>query len=940
MKAKDALVIVAVTLLLMPVSGYVGNTDFGGNDFEGQKTMAEFDHSVEILPGDDYYIHFSQSGMDSKNTVPYAHNLSQKEKMAVARSPVWVQRGLAMQFYFLDNRYADMLLNAEKRYVDEIAFSIAYSPVGSVPSPEVIYDNVRFLYENDRFLDYVDIIDVGNGSDYHSTLRYKILENGTEKEIACPPSIYYWFVVSPKATIENATYIYGKFWREYLFYHNDLGYPLLKEKLSGIRYMWDCQSYRPPAHRTWKYSMENHPTAVEAVNYWVGKSIPALATGDRPGQPNEVLHEHNGFCGEIHELSSAALKSALIPAVPVNCLGEDHVWCEFWERGWHEFDEWWADGGGSIDNFGEYRYGWHKIISALFALKGDSSIYDVTGHYINEEDMGTVNVAVKDILGNPVDGVRVTVFGSWKANDFKDRMWDKTIGGMWAKLPEDFRDKWQENYTKIREWYHEHVPGIIPWIVPSIWNYTGVDGECTFHLGTGHSFIFSLQKDEVFYFEPWSVGKSNALRYMMTIFPNDTRQAKITFILPDEMPSIKKERVVQPPDGGDYSCRVTFNTSAYQVQRNIWDWEDGKVKTDYGREEVSSAVKFFVVDKENFEKYEQGKAFDCCNYVYSESGNILLNTSKDCYFVFKNTAKRTTIVANISASFKTNVGGDYICMTEPWSDVFNNPTFNAGDVVTLEGISTSEGQVKVAGRTFDVQGNWKIYWDTYNLQPGDYEVIVACGSFDKSYTITLVDSSPPSIDVHNPSDMEIFEGSLVVEGTASDNVGIEIVELDVSGEHVALPENFSYEWLPPGPGDYVLSIKAIDRQGLKTVENISITVNGSGGDWKPSINAVWYEPENPTNESNVVVYANVSGAFSIKKVEIEVDGGTKGMYRYASCPVQIRHEEDPLKNESNMPVYGIELGQFPSGSTIKFRVKAYDSANNIALSDELTITVS
>jgi len=127
--------------------------------------------------------------------------------------------------------------------------------------------------------------------------------------------------------------------------------------------------------------------------------------------------------------------------------------------------------------------------------------------------------------------------------------------------------------------------------------------------------------------------------------------------------------------------------------------------------------------------------------------------------------------------------------------------------------------------------------------------------------------------------------------------------------------------------------------GLETEKVIHIVVNDSSE--MPSINKVWYAPENPTNMSNLVVYANVTGdMFSIKKVEIEIDGEAKEMYLYASDPVQQRHDEDPLKNESNLPAYGIELGQFPSGSTIKFRVRAYDSAGNSALSDEFAVEIS
>jgi len=52
---KTLLVISIIILLLAPASGYVGNTIFEKEE-HGQKTIAEFNHTVEIAPGDDYYI--------------------------------------------------------------------------------------------------------------------------------------------------------------------------------------------------------------------------------------------------------------------------------------------------------------------------------------------------------------------------------------------------------------------------------------------------------------------------------------------------------------------------------------------------------------------------------------------------------------------------------------------------------------------------------------------------------------------------------------------------------------------------------------------------------------------------------------------------------------------------------------------------------------------
>ena len=80
------------------------------------------------------------------------------------------------------------------------------------------------------------------------------------------------------------------------------------------------------------------------------------------------------------------------------------------------------------------------------------------------------------------------------------------------------------------------------------------------------------------------------------------------------------------------------------------------------------------------------------------------------------------------------------------------------------------------------------------------------------------------------------------------------------------------------------------------------------------VNSLYHTPGNPGNRSNVIVYADATegSPFFIQKVILFWDNGivikSKEMYRYGDHPVQDRYEEDPLKNESNNPVFGLEFG--------------------------------
>ncbi|MBI4647696.1 MAG: hypothetical protein HY738_14190 [Bacteroidia bacterium] len=62
----------------------------------------------------------------------------------------------------------------------------------------------------------------------------------------------------------------------------------------------------------------------------VWREIPFEATDPRPIQPNLILHDHDGNCGEVQDLQNAGARIGLIPTVSVGSWPGDHVWCEFY----------------------------------------------------------------------------------------------------------------------------------------------------------------------------------------------------------------------------------------------------------------------------------------------------------------------------------------------------------------------------------------------------------------------------------------------------------------------------------------------------------------------------------------------------------------------------------------------------------------------------------
>jgi hypothetical protein len=331
--------------------------------------------------------------------------LTDSSKMAVAIAPDWLKDDLADNLRRLgtnQNRMADVIIACpDKRYYDELCFQVAHlSPVTlNAVNPQVLVDNVQQMYQIDPELRYVDIVDYGNplqGGDYYSTTRYRVRVQSETTWVEIPRDIYYWWVMMPKGTDEEPMYVDGYFWREYLFYCNDSGYPLLRDELAPTQLFWDESKH------SWGGGFEDTMQAVAVVGRWAALTMPNGAEGDRPIQPVTIAHEHNGNCGEMQDLVQAAARTALIPCGGVNDINEDHVWDEIW---WDSlFIPYANDPTTHIADSGcayEKKYGGSKNCSAIWDWRNDGWQRDMIGTY---SDVCTLTVQVYDSCLRPADG--------------------------------------------------------------------------------------------------------------------------------------------------------------------------------------------------------------------------------------------------------------------------------------------------------------------------------------------------------------------------------------------------------------------------------------------------------------------------------------------------------------------------------------------------------
>ncbi|MCX6842508.1 MAG: hypothetical protein NTX53_09540 [candidate division WOR-3 bacterium] len=356
--------------------------------------------------------------------------LNDSARIAVAIAPDWLKDDLADNFRRLgavqQSRYSDVILNCpDKRYYDELCFQVAHLAPGTLSSmnPQILTDNVQQAYQIDPELHYVDIVDYGDplqGGDYYSTTRYRAVVQGETTMVEIPRDIYYWWIVMPKTTDEPPAYVYDYFWREYLFYECDSGYPRLREKLANTQILWNGEQGWWAGNGV---PFDDTLPAVGVVGRWVAHTVPFPAQGNRPIQPNQIAHEHDGNCGETQDLLCAAARTALIPCGGVLDINEDHVWCEIWWQG--EFHPWQVDLGGgptNIKNPGcayDKDHGGGKECSGIWDWRNDGWQRSVIGTY---SDVCTLTVQVYDTCLRPVDGEIVKLssegWGGGMANCF------------------------------------------------------------------------------------------------------------------------------------------------------------------------------------------------------------------------------------------------------------------------------------------------------------------------------------------------------------------------------------------------------------------------------------------------------------------------------------------------------------------------------------------
>jgi hypothetical protein len=426
-------------------------------------------------------------------------------------------------------------------------------------------------------------------------------------------------------------------------------------------------------------------------------------------------------------------------------MAEDHAWNEFYENGWHQYDNHWSDSGSHIDKYNMYWEGWgERGGSGIWMHKGNDDTTDVTAKYIPPAEQSRVIVRITDRSGNPVDGARVMMGSHWMAERNIDQ--DLTT----ATFP-----------------------------FPSIWNYTDTSGISEFRLAKQNFTIKVISK------------LGNAVQNKTYIDSSGVYHFNFTLEGALPRPALLANEVADPfTINPMYKMTVEYSVSeGVQFPPNP---ENGNYHPE--PQPASNIINSFMSTNTEFQKYQEGTFFSAFQVrlgasIFSSS-EIISDGTDNIYFVLSN---QNTMETSKVVNFK-------ITLYEPLKDIpfvkidapLNNSKLFAGEMVRIEGSVSDEdgiksvrlklkdqatGEVKIDTHlVYNNDNIWFYDWDTRKFSPGVYSIIITAEDnkgLKNSVMIfvELILAGAPEIHILNPAANDGFEIGEWIEfnGTVFDN---------------------------------------------------------------------------------------------------------------------------------------------------------------------------
>ncbi|RII27488.1 MAG: hypothetical protein CXR30_15370 [Geobacter sp.] len=310
--------------------------------------------------------------------------------------------------------------------------------------------------------------------------------------------------------------------------------------------------------------------------------------------------------------------------------------------------------------------------------------------------------------------------------------------------------------------------------------------------------------------------------------------------------------------------------------------------------------------------------------------------------VYNITAKAYDAAGNVGKSVEVsvNVVSDSMPPTVSITAPFNNATVSGLVPVSIsadDNIGVSKVELYGNGVLLFVSNvpPYNYSWNTAAVSNGNY--ILSAKSYDASGNIgqssdvavsVINDTAAPSVAITSPYSNATLGGTVVVNASASDNIGVSKVEFYLNGilksTATTAPYNFNWDTTTTVNGAYSLSAMAYDASGnigqspnvVVTVDNVTVS-----NDTTAPIIAITAPYSNVTVTGTVLVTAVSFDNVGVSKVEFYLNGVLTSSS--ATAPYRFSWNTAMVTNDA----YALTA-------------KAYDAAGNIGKSSTVTVTVN
>jgi hypothetical protein len=630
-------------------------------------------------------------------------------------------------------------------------------------------------------------------------------------------------------------------------------------------------------------------------------------------------------------MRNAIAKAVLIPSVCTSNSAEDHMWNEFWDNRWIHWD-------GGVDNPRMYEKSWGKKISSVWDYRGDSGIFSVSEKYTY---VCNLTATVLDSEGMPVDGALIDIQTEFYYNDtmLTTTTWGTTDYSGKVTIPlGDQRNFWASADSDSLG--TDPISGPTQIITDSVMgvNYTHT---FNLPLGADSLNVDEITNpgvvDPKFQMDVKYNVDANILKTQSAHSNREgnhySQSGNIDFFIANNINynlyaggfSFNAYNVDERSSAGEHQFVLPNDDTYFAVLSNEFAQATTKIVTI--TVDILSEIRVGITSPSSGSSYDLGSSIYITGTAWGPDGvgSVRIKVDDTGSWAFAQDTSGSDepystweywldtnglmpgdhiVWANASGGGNTTDFGISIKLndvTNPQLQILTpteNSEFIIGDIITLSGSATDNVVVDLLDLIVDSDSNNSIDI-TSSLVNDDFSYDIDSndlGFGEHSFQITVVDSSGNFVfNTRNIKILEIiapvtliqypYEGAIYklgntieIQGIATDNADIQILELSIDGNIFDLFSNlnpdgsWSYLWdtqvTSSFDGVHDIEITAIDTSNNIALDSISIILDGTppaGSILMPS------ENENFKLGDTVTIMGTASDNWELSTVQLIID---------------------------------------------------------------------